>query len=128
MPAALKGADMMLYEVLLALNLRAEFIRIMDLSRECTKIRANLAYRDEYDSESSDDEVAAAPSDEDTFYRLGFGAMKISDDMIEESDLQDGMPGWNRLGPVKWIRHPQDSQLEIAHLAVSSSRWLTCID
>jgi hypothetical protein len=128
MSAALKGADMMLYEVLLALNLRAEFIRIMDLSKECTKIRANLAYRNEYDSESSDDEVAAVPSDEDTFYRLGFETMRISDDMIEESDLQDGMPGWNRLGPVKWIRRPQDSQLEIAHLAVSSSRWLMCIN
>ncbi|KEQ72142.1 hypothetical protein M436DRAFT_10329, partial [Aureobasidium namibiae CBS 147.97] len=30
MPAALKGADMMLYEALLALNLRTELIRVMD--------------------------------------------------------------------------------------------------
>jgi hypothetical protein len=112
MPAALKGADMMLYEVLLALNLRAEFIRIMDLSKE------NRTYRNEYVSEDSDDEVAAVPSDTDTFYRLGFEEMEISDDMIE--NLQDGMPGWSRLGPVKWIRHPQDSQLEVAHLAVSN--------
>jgi hypothetical protein len=112
MPAALKGADMMLYEVLLALNLRAEFIRIMDLSKE------NRTYRNEYVSEDSDGEVAAVPSDTDTFYRLGFEEMEISDDMIE--NLQDGMPGWSRLGPVKWIRHPQDSQLEVAHLAVSN--------
>jgi hypothetical protein len=128
MPAALRGVDMMLYEVLLALNLRAEFIRVMDLSGECAEIRTNDRAND-YDpcgSEDSDDEIVAVPRDEDTFYRLGFEAMEISDNMIEKSDLRDGMPGWNRLGPVKWIRHPQDSQLEIAHLAVSSIRWLMC--
>jgi hypothetical protein len=124
MPAALKGADMMLCEVLLALNFRAEFIRVMDLSTECAEVRAN--YYDPYDGEDHDDEMAAVPRDEDAFYRLGFEAMEISDNMIEKSDLRDGMPGWNRLGPVKWIRHPQDSQLEIAHLAVSSIRWLMC--
>ncbi|KAI4849124.1 hypothetical protein E4T45_06039 [Aureobasidium sp. EXF-8846] len=41
MPADLKGADMMLFEVLLALDLRAEFIRVMDLSAECADIRVN---------------------------------------------------------------------------------------
>jgi hypothetical protein len=123
MPAALKGADMMLYEILLALDLRAESIRVMDLSEECVEIRANLG-----EDSDVDDEMTGVPRDEDTFYRLGFEAMKISDDMIEKNDLQFGMPGWDRLGPVKWIRHPQDSQLEIAHLAVSSSRWLMCID
>jgi hypothetical protein len=129
MPAALKGADMMLYEVLLALNLRAEFIRVMDLSAECAEIRANdrSNNHDPCGSEDSEDEMVAVPRDEDTFYRLGFEAMEISDNMIEKSELRDGMPGWNRLGPVKWIRHPQDSQLEIAHLAVSSGqRWLMC--
>jgi hypothetical protein len=123
MPAALKGADMMLYEVLLALDLRAEFIRVMDLSEECVEIRANLG-----EDSDVDEEMIGVPRDEDTFYRLGFEAMKISDDMIEKNDLQFGMPGWDRLGPVKWIRHPQDSQLEIAHLAVSSTLWLMCID
>jgi hypothetical protein len=106
---------------LLALNLRAEFVRVMDLSKECVEIRANDRANN-YDpcgSEDIDDEMTAVPRNQDTFYRLGFEAMEISDYIIEESDLRDGMPGWNRLGPVKWIRYPQDSQLEIAHLTVS---------
>lgn len=127
MPAALKGADMMLYEALLALNLRAEFIRVMDLSEVCAEIRAN-SY-DGYDSEDDEDYRAALePSENDIFYRHGFEAMEISDKMVEKYDLRNGMPGWDRLGPVNWIRQPRDSQLEIAHLAVSSSRWLICID
>jgi hypothetical protein len=114
MPAALKGADMMLYEALLALNLRAEFIRVMDLSAECAEFRV----MQDNDSDDSENEMASRPSDRDIFYRLGFEPMEISDEMIEKHDLMKGMPGWDRLGPVKWIRHPQDSQLEIAHLAV----------
>jgi hypothetical protein len=110
MPAALKGADMMLYEVLLALNLRAEFVRVMDLSKECAEARANM------DEESVDDAGI--------FYRTGFQAMEIPDTIIEQHELLYGMPGWeewNRLGPVTWIRHPRDSQLEVAHLAVRPS-------
>lgn len=123
MPAALKGADMMLYEALLALNLRAEFIRVMDLSEVCAEIRAT-SYANSYDPhcdlKDEDDEEAFQHSENDIFYRHGFEAMEISDRMIEQYELRDGMPGWDRLGPVQWIRHPGDSQLEIAHLAVSS--------
>ena len=126
MPAALKGADMMLYEALLASNLRAEFIRVMDLSEVCAEIRANEYHRNDYEDDE-DDRLAFQPSENDIFYRPGFEAMEISDRMVEKHELRNGMPGWERLGPVKWIRHPQDSQLEIAHLAVSSSRWLVCI-
>lgn len=127
MPAALKGADMMLYEALLALNLRAEFIRVMDLSQVCADIRANEYHVNDYEVDE-DDRLAFQPSENDIFYRPGFEAMEISDRMVEKHELRNGMPGWARLGPVKWIRHPRDSQLEIAHLAVSSSRWLACID
>lgn len=121
MPAALKGADMMLYEALLALNLRAEFIRVMDFSQVCAEIRANSYDANDYD-DSEDERMALQPSENDIFYRHGFEAMEISDKMIETYDLRNGMPGWDCLGPVEWIRHPRDSQLEIAHLAVSSSR------
>jgi hypothetical protein len=110
MPAALKGADMMLYEVLLALDLRAEFVRVMDLSKECAEARANM------DEKSVDDAGI--------FHRTGFQAMEVSDTIIEQHELLYGMPGWeewNRLGPVTWIRHPRDSQLEVAHLAVRPS-------
>lgn len=106
---------MMLYEALLALNLRADFIRVMDFSKDCAGIRANT-YNDEYA------EMASRIGGPDIFYRAGFEAMEIADLMIETDDLRNGMPGWDRLGPVEWIRHPRDSQLEIAHLAVSSSR------
>jgi hypothetical protein len=124
MPAALKGADMMLYEALLSSNLRAEFIRVMDLSMECAEFRA----MQDHDSDDNDNEMASRPSDRDIFYRLGFEPMKTSEEMMEKHDLMKGMPGWDRLGPVKWIRHPQDSQLEIVHLAVSSNWWLVRID
>ncbi|KAI4722346.1 hypothetical protein E4T48_01286 [Aureobasidium sp. EXF-10727] len=113
MPGAIKGADMMLYETLLGLHLRAEFIRVMDLSEECAEIRMNFS--DRYDS---DDESVFFPSDEDTFYRLGFEPMEVSSNMLEKYDIENGMPGWERLGPVKWVRRPRDSQLEIAYLAV----------
>ena len=109
---------MMLYEGLLALNLRAEFIRVMDLSAECAEFRV----MQDNDSDDSENEMASLASNRDKFYRLGFEPMEISDEMIEKHDLMKGMPGWDRLGPVKWIRHPQDCQLEIAHLAVSLSR------
>lgn len=116
LPGALKGADMMLYEVLLALNLRAELIRVMDLSEECADMRDHDAQF--YDSDKSDDERMHEPCDGDTFYRLGFEPMKISDEMIENYDLVDKI-GWERLGPMLWIRRPRDSQLEMAYLAVS---------
>ncbi|KAH0292486.1 hypothetical protein KCU62_g1893, partial [Aureobasidium sp. EXF-3399] len=116
MPAALKGADMMLYEALLALNLRTELIRVMDLSEVCAELRANEYDGNDYEDDE-DDRLAFQSSKNDIFYRPGFEAMKISDRMVEEHELRNGMPGWDRLGPVKWIRHPRDSQLEIAHLA-----------
>lgn len=107
---------MMLYEVLLALNLRAELIRVMDLSEECADMRDRDAQF--HDSDVSDDDEPYDGASGDTFYRLEFELVKISDEMIENYDLMEKI-GWNRLGPVLWIRHPRDSQLEMAYLAVS---------
>ncbi|KAG9571687.1 hypothetical protein KCU97_g15840, partial [Aureobasidium melanogenum] len=124
LPSALKGADMMLYEVLLALNLRAELIRVMDMSEECADIRdhdAQFYHSDE--SDESDDERMNEPCDGDIFYRLGFEPMKISDGMIENHDLVDKI-GWERLGPMLWIRHPRDSQLEMAYLAYGNEAFM----
>ncbi|KAI4729404.1 hypothetical protein E4T49_02837 [Aureobasidium sp. EXF-10728] len=101
------------HRITLTYNL-AEFIRVMDLSDECAEIRMNFS--DRYDS---DDESVFFPSDEDTFYRLGFEPMEVSSNMLEKYDIENGMPGWERLGPVKWVRRPRDSQLEIAYLAAS---------
>ncbi|CAD0094426.1 unnamed protein product, partial [Aureobasidium mustum] len=75
LPSALKGADMMLYEVLLALNLRAELIRVMDLPEEAAAKREFDAYC--RDSDQSDDESMDEPCDGDTFYQLGFEAMQL---------------------------------------------------
>ncbi|KAH0368867.1 hypothetical protein KCU65_g3789, partial [Aureobasidium melanogenum] len=117
LPGALKGADMMLYEVLLALNLRAEWVRVMDLSEECDKMREiNVENYDSDDSALEQMNELCDGASGDTFYRLGFEPMKISDEMIEKYDLVEKI-GWNRLGPVLWIRHPRDSQLEMAYLA-----------
>ncbi|KAH0335327.1 hypothetical protein KCU81_g9046, partial [Aureobasidium melanogenum] len=113
LPGALKGADMMLYEVLLALNLRAELVRVMDLSEEYADMRDRDAQF--HNSDASDNESCDGASG-DTFYQLGFEPMKISDEMIENYDLVEKI-GWDRLGPVLWIRHPRDSQLEMAYLA-----------
>ncbi|KAG9552016.1 hypothetical protein KCU71_g8999, partial [Aureobasidium melanogenum] len=89
LPGALKGADIMLYEVLLALNLRAELIRVMDLSGECDEMRENNAQ--DYDSDES-----------------------ALEQMNELCDGEDS--AWERLGPVEWIRRPRYSQLEMAYL------------
>lgn len=108
---------MMLYEVLLALNLRAELVRVMALSEEC----ADMCDRDAqfYHSDESDDERMDEPRDGDISYRLGFEPLKVwGDEMVEKYDLVNRI-GWNHLGPMQWIRHPRDSQLEIAYLAVS---------
>lgn len=117
LPSALKGADMMLYEVLLALNLRAELIRVMDLPEEAAAKREFDAYC--RDSDQSDDESMYEPCDGDTFYQLGFQAMQVWDDeMTEENEFLEKI-GWDRLGPVQWVRQPRHSELEVAYLAVS---------
>ncbi|KAG9628967.1 hypothetical protein KCU95_g3237, partial [Aureobasidium melanogenum] len=115
LPGALKGADMMLYEVLLALNLRAELIRVMDLSEECDEMRENNAQ--DYDSDDSALERMNELCDgEGTFYQLGFEPMEVSDEIREKCDLITDS-AWEHLGPVQWIRRPRYSQLEMAYLA-----------
>lgn len=117
LPEALEGADMMIYEVLLALNLRTELVRVMDLSKECADMRVHDAQF--YHSDESDDERMEQPRGGDVFYRLGFEPIKIwGDEMVEKYDLVNKI-GWNHLGFMQWIRHPRDSRLVIAYLAVS---------
>ncbi|THV99086.1 hypothetical protein D6D27_01152 [Aureobasidium pullulans] len=118
MPEALKGADMMLYEALLASGLGIEFIRIMDFSDE-------LDGFEEYSDGKDMDDSGKDPFEKNVFYRSGFEPMQVLDSMIERSDINQGLPGWTRLGHVKWIRRPRDLQLEMAYLAYGNEANIT---
>jgi hypothetical protein len=91
MPAALKGADMMLYEALLALNIKFDFMRVMHLAGE----------------------------DEKNLYQTGFEPRRVLDEMIQAEEFREGLYGWERLGRVNWLRRPRETQLELTYLAVS---------
>ncbi|THW48999.1 hypothetical protein D6C85_01435 [Aureobasidium pullulans] len=118
MPEALKGADMMLYEALLASGLGFELIRIMDFSDELDNFEEYSDGKDMDDSEKD-------PFEKNVFYRSGFEPMQVLDSMIERSDINQGLPGWTRLGHVKWIRRPRDLQLEMAYLAYGNEATMT---
>ncbi|KAI5205462.1 hypothetical protein E4T39_02975 [Aureobasidium subglaciale] len=117
MPRALKGADMMVYETLLRLGLGGEFIRVMDLTEELTKYRTEQSMYNRSTYDDSDSDTDAVPG-ADMFYRSGFEPMTVSDSRpLQTYDLLDGLPGWERLGDVQWIRHPRNLQMEVAYMA-----------